>query len=143
MLFEVTSGTRSGWEAATGYRLMRYDKSSVQVYSAAVARYYGMWYFRTRASLIPVSGSLGTAVVVAARRYFRSGDELLEVVISNGREVVTGAEDVVLDVRQSISGLARMQYFLTPSVGVNVGASYTADSGLSRWGIVAGLMTRI
>ncbi len=142
----VTAGFAPGWEATAGYRLMRYRNNltyqSISTYSLDAARYIGWWYIRARASLIPVSGSMGTAFVVTARRYLGAADNLVEAVVANGREVVTGAGDEVLDIRQSLSIVGRSEYFVTSSIGIDAGISYTRDSELSRWGVVAGVKKR-
>ena len=142
VILEATTATPNGWEGSAGYRLMRFKHSSVGVYSVAGARYFRSWYFRGRISAIPVAGSWGSSVVVSARRYFGSSDNVVELVVTNGREVVTGSADVVLDVRQSVSGQIRGEYFLTRAIGVHGGTSYTRDAGLTRWGIVFGLRSR-
>ena len=125
---------------------MRYRNNltyqAISTYSLDGAKYIGWWYVRARASLIPVSGSMGTAFLVTARRYLGSGDNLVEAVVANGREVVTGAGDEVLDIRQSLSVVARSQYFVTNAIGIDIGLSYTRDSELSRWGVVAGVKKR-
>lgn len=142
----ITTGFSKGWEATAGYRLTRYRNNltyrSISTYTVDGAKYLGWWYIRARASLIPVSGSVGTAFVVTGRRYLGSGDNLVEAVVANGREVVTGAGDEVLDIRESLSIVGRSQYFVTKAIGVDIGLSYTRDSELSRWGVVAGVKTR-
>ncbi len=142
VLADITTGLAGGWEASGGYRLMRYDESSVGIFGVAAGRYRGAWYLRTRFSLIPVAGSVGTAVVISARRYAGVRGDFAELIVTSGREVVTGVGDVVLDVRQSVTVQLRAQYALGRHIGLEIATSHTRDANLTRWGLRGGLTTK-
>jgi YaiO family outer membrane protein len=61
-----------GWEGTAGYRRLGFG-GQVNIYTAAVTRYYGDWMITARTFLTPDSAGTSRSISVLARRYFRDG----------------------------------------------------------------------
>ncbi len=144
VLGEGYAALGGGWEASLGARHLVFEANSVTLGTGSVARYLGNWLLRGRAV---VSTHATTAVSTSlAARYLIEGvggltAPFVEVTVGQGQEPVV-APDGEAGIRQSFVVAARGQRAVVRGVGLSLGASYTSDGGLTRWGGDLGVVAR-
>lgn len=72
------------WEASLGYRQLRFDGSPVTLFTGAVGKYVGNYWFSLRPFVRPKDGGTSASANLTARRYFEDGDHYLGVRVSYG-----------------------------------------------------------
>jgi YaiO family outer membrane protein len=139
---EVYQGVRGGWEASAGYRRMSYPGRGVDLWGASLGKYVGDWYVVARGTAVPRSGKLGGGASLLVRRYLQTADDYLDVSGGLGSEVATIAADSVV-VSGSRFLTARLQRFVTPSLGITLGATWNIQQGIpARRGLALGVNYR-
>jgi YaiO family outer membrane protein len=139
---ELYQGIAGGWEASVGYRRMNYAGQGVDLWGASLGKYVGDWYVVAHATAVPQSGKLGGGAWLLVRRYLGTADDYLDVSGGVGAEVATLAVDSVA-VSHTQFLTARAQRFLTPRLGVTLGATWNTQQGIpARRGLALGVLYR-
>ena len=139
---EVYQGGGGGWEVSAGYRRMNYAGHGVDLWGASLGKYVGNWYVVARATAVPQSGKLGGGAWLLVRRYLGTADDYLDVSGGVGSEVATVAVDSVAVSRTQFV-TARLQRFVTPRLGLTLGATWNAQRGIpTRSGLALGVLYR-
>ena len=137
-------------ELAGSFRFQSFEVNDVSTVGAALGYYLGRWYLRPRTVVANVDDAWSPFFAFAARRYFGDGtDDTVDLARGMGEEVLEVAAPTTgsgpLDVITSGSRFLalRGQRYLTPNVGVSVGASYSDYEEIpNRWGASLGVLTR-
>ena len=133
-----------GWEGSLGARHLAFDGGAVSMGTGSLARYAGDWLVRGRVLVVP--GRATAVSATASARYLVRGvggltAPFVELVAGQGQEAVGGPGGAP-DVRRSWLVGARGQHPVVGPVGLALGASYTADGALTRWGADVGVVAR-
>ena len=67
---EVFTSLPAAWEASAGARQLRFESSTVTLYTGSVGKYVGNYWFSLRPYVRPKDGSLSASASLTARRYF-------------------------------------------------------------------------
>lgn len=144
VLGEAYVALGGGWEGSLGARHLVFEENAVTLGTGSVARYLGNWLVRGRA-VVSTQEAVTVSTTLSARYLIEGVGGLtapfVEVTAGQGQEPIV-APDGAADVRQSWVLAARGQRALVGRVGLAVGASYTADGTLTRWGGDVGLVAR-
>ena len=139
---EVYQAIRGGWEASAGYRRMNYPGEGVDLWSGSLGKYAGDWYVVAHATAVPRSGRLGGGVWLLVRRYLATADDYVDLSGGVGSEVATLAVDSVA-VSHADFLAARAQHFVTPRLGLTLGATWNTQQGIpARRGLALGVVYR-
>lgn len=124
---ELFQSVGAGWELSASDDRLHFGTARVDIYGFGLARYYGNFYVRWRHTNIVSEDSRSSGDRVAARYYYAgNGDDYLEGAISRGR-----SEDPLALAGgrvQSGGGGVTVVRYITPRVGLRLGASYARDS---------------
>lgn len=139
---ELYQGFGAGWEAAASFGMHRYPTETIYQPGAALARYVGRWYLRTKTTLLPRAGELGVAQSFMARRYWDAPHAYVGVSggVGRGVEVIGSGPEVAFTRSYGIALSA--QYFVTEHVGLAAEAHYSDADFFTYRGASAGLMVR-
>jgi YaiO family outer membrane protein len=139
---ELYQGIGRGWEASAGYRRMNYAGRGVDLWGASLGKYVGNWYVVARATAVPQSGRLGGGAWLLVRRYLQTADDYVDVSGGAGSEVATlAADSIAVSHTQFLA--ARAQHFVSPRVGLTLGATWNVQQGIpARRGLTFGAMYR-
>lgn len=130
------------WEVAVALRYRHFSDQEVTTWGLATGRYLGNWYLRTQALVTIVTGHFNWTQRILARRYGASPASFVEVQAGYGRGVEIVDTGPVLKQLRTYFVTCRAQHFLTQTVGVMIGLSYSNDDLFTRRGAVLGLLTR-
>ena len=72
------------WEASLGYRQLRFSGSPVTLFTGAVGKYVGNYWFSLRPFVRPEVTGTSASAHVTARRYFEDGDHYVGVRVGYG-----------------------------------------------------------
>ncbi len=133
-----------GWEGSAGLRRVAFAEEAVTLGTASAAVYTGNWLTRVRAVVSP-GGVTGVSTSLSSRYLFEGVGGLtapfVEATVGQGQEPVVGPDGEPA-VRQSFVVAVRGQRRLAGPLGGTLGASYTADGTLTRWGLDVGVVAR-
>lgn len=73
-----------GIEASLGFRHLRFDASTVTIYTGSLGKYWGDYLFTIRANATPSSLGSSKSGSVSARRYFGDGENHLTLSLGSG-----------------------------------------------------------
>jgi YaiO family outer membrane protein len=143
---EVYQALAGAFEVSAAYRRMQFTHDRANLFSAGLGKYTGNWYLRARTTIVPKSGTTGVSGSLAVRRYLASADDFLDVQVGLGQELITvgsGPNGPDIQVRANRFVALRIQKFVTPAIGVSVGATYNGTDGFpDRRGLSAGASYR-
>ncbi|MHB8839082.1 MAG: YaiO family outer membrane beta-barrel protein [Gemmatimonadaceae bacterium] len=74
----------SAWEASAGFRQLRFGGAPVTLFTGAVGKYVGNYWFSLRPFLRSKEGGLSASAGLTARRYFEDGDHWVGATASYG-----------------------------------------------------------
>lgn len=137
---ELFQGFGNGWELSGSFRRMNFPDQPVEIYGLALLKYVGNGLLRGRGLWVP--GEQGASVYMsgAARWYFDTVDDFIELGGGRGTEVnpdKTGPEESILyDV------FTRGQYFFNRRFGITFTVSLHRSTINVRRGIAVGIVTR-
>jgi len=139
---EVYQGLAGAWEVSAGYRRMGYAGHGVDLWGASLGKYVGNWYLVARATAVPQSGKLGGGASLLVRRYFATADDYVDLSGGAGSEVATlAADSVTVSATRYLA--ADWQHFVTPRLGLTLGATWNAQQGIpNRRGLMLGVLYR-
>ena len=133
-----------GWEGSLGVRHVAFDGGAVTMGTGSAAYYLGDWLVRARGVVVPGEATAVSATLSA--RYLVRGvggltAPFVEGIVGQGREAVPGPGGAPSVRRSWVVGV-RGQRPVAGPVGLALGATYTADGALSRWGADVGVVAR-
>lgn len=81
---EVFASLPGAWEASAGFRQLRFGGAPVTLFTGAVGKYIGNYWFSLRPYLRSKEGGLSASAGLTARRYFEDGDHWVGAAASYG-----------------------------------------------------------
>jgi YaiO family outer membrane protein len=81
---EAFTSLPSAWEASLGFRQLRFGGAPVTLFTGAVGKYIGNYWFSLRPYLRQKEGGLSASAGLTARRYFEDGDHWIGAAASYG-----------------------------------------------------------
>ncbi|MEM0962790.1 MAG: YaiO family outer membrane beta-barrel protein [Bacteroidota bacterium] len=144
VLGEAYIALGDGWEGSVGARHLRFEADQVTLGIVSLGKYIGNSIGRVRVVVAP--GEATAVSTVGTVRYLIDGvggltAPYIQGTIGQGQEPVVGPGGTP-EVRRSWVAAVRGQRAIAQGVGLALGASYTADGTLTRWGVDAGLVAR-
>ena len=73
------------WETSAGYRQLRFDGVPITLFTAAVGKYVGNYWFSLRPFVRQADAGISASANITARRYFEDGDHYLGARVGYGR----------------------------------------------------------
>jgi len=134
--------TVGAWELALSARPRFFPDDTVPTFGLALARYEGNWYLRTRTLLTALAGHLNWTQTFMARRYRQPPLDFIDLQAGFGRGVEIVDVGPVLQAVRTYFVAVRMQRFVTRTLGLSVGLSYSSDDLFIRRGVSVGLLYR-
>ena len=81
---EAFTSLPSAWEASLGFRQLRFSGYPVTLFTGAVGKYIGNYWFSLRPYVRSKEGALTASAGLTARRYFEDGDHWVGAAASYG-----------------------------------------------------------
>lgn len=81
---EAFTSLPNAWEASLGYRQLRFGGAPVTMFTGAVGKYVGNYWFSLRPFVRQKDGGLSASAGLTARRYFEDGDHWIGASASVG-----------------------------------------------------------
>lgn len=81
---EAFTSLPNAWEASLGFRQLRFGGAPVTLFTGAVGKYIGNYWFSLRPYLRSKEGGLSASAGLTARRYFEDGDHWISAAASVG-----------------------------------------------------------
>ena len=81
---EAFTSLPSAWEASLGFRQLRFSGVPVTLFTGAVGKYIGNYWFSLRPYVRSKEGGLSASAGLTARRYFEDGDHWVGAAASYG-----------------------------------------------------------
>ena len=81
---EAFTSLPGAWEASVGFRQLRFGGSPVTLFTGAVGKYVGNYWYSLRPFIRRREGGLSASAGLTARRYFEDGDHWVGVAASFG-----------------------------------------------------------
>lgn len=81
---EAFTSLPQAWEASLGFRQLRFGGAPVTLFTGAVGKYVGNYWFSLRPYVRSKEGGLSASAGLTARRYFEDGDHWMGVAASYG-----------------------------------------------------------
>ncbi|MDQ7039942.1 MAG: YaiO family outer membrane beta-barrel protein [Rhodothermus sp.] len=130
------------WELAISFRPRFFTGETVPTLGLAMARYEGNWYLRTRMLLTALAGHVNWTQSFRARYYWNPPLAYVDLQFGYGRGVEIVDVGPVLRAVRTYFAAVRLQRFITRTVGLSIGFSYSDDDLFIRRGISMGLFQR-
>ncbi len=81
---EVFTSLPGAWEASVGFRQLRFGGSPVTLFTGAIGKYIGNYWFSLRPFVRSKEGGLSASAGLTARRYFEDGEHWVGAAASYG-----------------------------------------------------------
>jgi YaiO family outer membrane protein len=136
---EIYQGVGFGWELSGGYRLMRFESETVNIFALSISKYIGKWNVRERSVLVPKSGKVANSHSLFFKYFIDTVDNFFEFGVGREKEYVLNNRLNEVVSFQNDFILLNVQKYISPKIGISAYLNYRDDEqvGAQKGGAVS------